>query len=252
MKTAAAAAAILVIRERDRFSEILIENGFEVENFPVIQTLPVEDLSGLDAEIERLEIYDGLFFTSPHAARVFLSQAKAKNAKFNGKAYVLGRRAKRLFEKTDFKTVYRQAANTIEEFIDSFDKTEFAGKRFLFVRGEKSLRAIPDLLERIARVEEVVVYRTVENSDNIKNSERIAEKLSQKRFDWVCFFSPSGVEGFIKRFGAEVLKNLRIAAIGTTTAKSAAEKNLEVDFISPKANAEDFALALVKRINEFE
>ncbi|HEX8249350.1 MAG TPA: uroporphyrinogen-III synthase [Pyrinomonadaceae bacterium] len=239
---------ILIAREFDKFSLRLKENGFEIINFPSIQTLPLEDLSKLDEKLEMLEKYDGLFFTSPKAAEVFLQRNRKSG--FRGKVYVLGNRTKSLFENTGFETVFGEKANTAEEFINSFERSEFAGKNLLFVRGDKSLRMIPELLKTVAEIDEIVVYRTIENSVDETLITEIREKLRRGAIDWICFFSPSGIESFVKTFGDFSPNEIKIAAIGATTAKKAAAKNLKVDFISPKASAEDFALGLIEYLRK--
>jgi uroporphyrinogen-III synthase len=237
---------ILVVRKFDEFSLRLKENGFEIINFPAIATAPVEDSGArLDEKLKTPEKYDGLFFTSPRAAEVFL-QRKAKDG-FSGKIYVLGGRTKLLFENAGFETVFRENANTAEEFINSFEKSEFAGKRFLFPRGDKSLRAIPELLKTVAEIDEIIVYRTIENRVDKTLVDKIGENLRRGEIAWICFFSPSGIESFVKTFGEKSLNDrIKIAAIGATTAKKAAALNLKVEFISPKASAEDFASGLIE------
>lgn len=242
---------ILVVREFDKFSALLKENGFEVINFRAIETLPIEDLSALEKKLETIEKYDGLFFTSPKAAEVFLASFRNKKLGFCGKIYVLGNRTKLLFKTANFEIVFRENANTAEEFINSFDKSEFAGKNFLFPRGDKSLRAIPKLLETVAKVDEIIVYRTVESSIDENVIREIREKLRGGGINWICFFSPSGIESFMKKLDDVSLNEAKIAAIGATTAKKAAE-NLKVDFISPKASAEDFAFGLIDYIKNIE
>ena len=155
---------VLVIREYDKFSEILAAANFEVINFQAIQTLPIENLSELDETLDQINGYDGLFLTSPKAAEIFLQKVREKDFEFGGKIYVLGNRTKRLFENTNFEVVFRENANTAEELINSFEIREFTGKRFLFLCGDKSLRAIPELLKDVSRIEEIIVYRTIENS----------------------------------------------------------------------------------------
>lgn len=243
---------VLVVREFDRFSFLLTENNFEVLNFPAIQTLPVEDFSDLRKVIDGLENYDGLFFTSPKAAEVFLQNFENKEIDFPVKVYVLGNRTKLLFKNTGFKVVFRGNTNTVEEFINSFDKDEFANKRFLFLRGDRSLRIVPELLKDRAIVNEIVVYRTIESTigETLKNE--IGEKLSKNEIDWICFFSPSGVESFVKTFGKFLSDKIKIAAIGTTTAKKIAENNLKIEFVSPNASAEDFAFGLIDYIKSIE
>lgn len=241
---------ILVVREFDKFSSLLMENGFEVINFPAIQTSPIEDFSELGEKIDDLKIYDGLFFTSPNAAQVFLRNFENNKNNFRGKIYVLGNRTKSLFEKSDFEIVFQADANTAAEFVNSFDEREFNGKKFLFFRGNKSLRAIPELLENKAQVDEIIVYQTIENTADTTLRSEIGEKISKKQISWVCFFSPSGVESFLKTFGAILPKNTKIGAIGATTAKAVAENNFKIEFISPKANAEDFASGLIEYIKK--
>jgi len=243
---------ILVVREFDKFSEILSKADFGTINFPAIRTLTVENLDELNEKLDEINRFDGLFLTSPKAAEVFLQRFREKNFEFRGKVYILGERTKRLFENTDFETVFRENANTAEELINSFEKREFAGKTFLYLRGNKSVRTIPELLKHIATVEESIVYRTIENTFDKGEISKIEEKLRQREIAWICFFSPSGVESFINQFSENLLNTVKIAAIGETTARCAVEKRLKVDFISAKANAEDFARGLINRIKEIE
>lgn len=241
---------ILVVREFDKFSSLLTKSGFEVINCPAIQTLPVEDFRELNEKIENLENYDGLFLTSPKAAEVFLQQSANKAVRFSGKVYILGNRTKSAFADTNFKIVFRENANTAEEFINSFDKSEFAGKKFLFLKGDKSLRTIPELLNDIAIVDEIVVYRTLGNTIDENLKDEISQRFSKNEIDWICFFSPSAIETFGKTFGEFSLESIKIATIGATTAKKAADKDLKVEFVSPAANATDFAAGLIDYIGK--
>lgn len=248
-------ATVLVIREYNKFSEILTQANLEVVNFQAIQTMPNEDLSELDGKLGEVESYSGLFLTSPKAAEVFLQKVREKNFEFSGKIYVLGNRTKTLFEnfaKVDFKIAFRENANTAEELINSFERREFAGKKFLFLRGDKSLRTIPELLKNVAVIDEIIVYQTIENSFDKILIDGMKQKLRENEIDWICFFSPSGVESYINAFGETSLENVKIAAVGETTAGRAAEKKLKVDFVSAKSNAEDFARGLINRIKGIE
>jgi uroporphyrinogen-III synthase len=243
---------VLVVREFDKFSYLFKENGFEVVNFPAIQTLPFEDFGGLKEKIDSLKNYDGLFFTSPKAAEVFLQNFENKENDFHGKIYVLGNRTKLLFENTNFEIAFRADANTAEEFINSFDKGEFANKKFLFLRGDKSLRTVPELLKDQSTVDEIVIYRTIENTIDETLKDEIGKRLLKNEIDWICFFSPTGIESFIKTFGELSQNDVKVAAIGTTTAKKAADNNLKIEFVSSKANAEDFAFELIDFIKDIE
>ena len=53
---------VLVVRGDDIFSSLLRDAGCEVVNLELIRTVPVEDLSRLNALLERIDDFDGLFF----------------------------------------------------------------------------------------------------------------------------------------------------------------------------------------------
>ncbi|MDQ3220744.1 MAG: uroporphyrinogen-III synthase [Acidobacteriota bacterium] len=243
---------VLVIRQADDFSSILKQNGFEVLNLPLISTEPVEDLNEFDEKLRTLNQYDGLFITSPTAAEIFIREAGDEARRFPGKVYVLGDRTKFCFANTNYKVVFSQRANTAEEFIRSFKEEEFLGKKFLFVRGDKSMRTISALLQNSAVVDEIVVYRTIENQLDNKTSRAIREKLDLGEIDWICFFSPSGIDNYIKLFISEDAIAIKTAVIGDTTAKRASEAGFNVQLISPRASARDFAMALAEHITNIE
>jgi uroporphyrinogen-III synthase len=242
--------SVLVIRRNDRFSELLREAGLEVENLELIVTRPVADLSDLSQRLERLDEYDGIFFTSPAAAEVFVKRVEADS--FSGKIYVLGERARRIFDEKGFDVVFRADANTAEELITSFGNSEFAGKRFLFVRGDRSMQTIPELLTGVAVVDEVIVYETVATEPDSKRIEQLKAKISNDQIGWMCFFSPSSVEEFTEVFDRVEIGKLKSAAIGETTACEARRIGMRVEFVSKRSNPDNFAQGLIEHINSIE
>ncbi len=235
---------VLVIREFGDFSATLIANDFEVINFPTISTKRVKNLSELEKNIAEIDKYDGIFFTSPKAAEIFLADF---DKDYSGKIYILGNRAKSLFENKNFRIVFKDSANTAEEFINSFDESEFADRKFLFLKGNKSLRVIPEMLKGLAEVDETVVYETILFEIGKEFTDELKQKLSRQKIDFICFFSPSGVKNFLKVFDEFEQKETRIAAIGTTTAAGIEEPGFRVDFTA--SNAKDFASEFCKFFN---
>lgn len=243
-------ATLLVIRDDDRFSSTLREAGCEVVNLALIETKPLDDLSDLRERLAKLPEYDGIFFTSPVAAEIFVNERKGSNG-FYGGVYALGRRARTVLANAGLNVRSAVLANTAQEMLSEIGDAEFAGKRFLFVRGEKSLRTIPQTLADIADVDEVAVYEAV---PSIVSEERIGEvsyRLSNGDFDFVCLFSPSAVERFAERFG-DTASNIQAAAIGTTTANAVRKAGLNVSFVSPRSDADDFARGLIDHIKNIE
>lgn len=238
--------SILVIRGDDSFSRTLREAGFEVVNLELIETRPLKDLSHLNEKLSRLGDYDGLFFTSPIAAQIFVRERHGQNG-FHGKIYALGARARNVLEAAGLNVRSNFDANTAEEMLSKFGNEEFTGKRFLFVRGEKSMRTIPEMLGTEALVEEVAVYDTTRCNIDLDRIENVRKRLSNGELDRICFFSPSAVERFRELFG-DTTDKIRIAAIGSTTAEEARQVGFDVDFISPRSNAHDFARGLIEHI----
>lgn len=240
---------ILVIRQADDFSSNLTQNGLEVVNLQLIRTEPVEDMSQLTEKFIGLDRYDGIFLTSPVAAGIFLEQMN-ESKKFGGKLYVLGERTKSLFDGKDFDVVFSKDANTAEEFINSFGTEEFIGKNFLFIRGDKSMRTIPWLLRTSAVVDEIIVYKTVGNPVSGEVAKSIEAKIEGGEIDWICFFSPSAIDAFISTFTTDKARSLKTAVIGETTATRARETGMNLQLISKKAGAVDFADSLVEQVKQ--
>lgn len=244
--------AVLVIRDDDRFSAVLRQNGIEVEDLPLITTEPVADPSLLQDKLRGLEKYDGVILTSRAAAGILIEHGKAALLEFQGKFYVLGHRSNAVLEDAGLQVQYLADANTATELIQQLGVSEFAGKRLLFVRGNRSMRTIPALLGTVAEIDEVIVYNTIElvPADDVLNG--IRKRLGAGLIGWVCFFSPSGIECFVRYFGNRLPDSLKAAAIGTTTAAAAERAGFDVRFVSPKSDAGVFAEELAGFITENE
>jgi uroporphyrinogen-III synthase len=240
--------AILVIRDDDIFSASLRDAGIEVFDLNLIGTEPIAEISEFRKKLSVLSDYDGLFFTSPVAAEIFVNEY-GNAIGFNARVYALGHRSREVLEQSGFDVISPPSAKTADELISSFDKTEFLGKRFLFIRGDKSLRVISEALADIADVDEVVVYRTTQIEVEPNVVERFKDKLEAGEIKLVCFFSPSGVQRFHEIFGDITAGS---AAIGTTTAAAAKQIGLTVELISSKPDADQFACELIDHIGSFE
>lgn len=232
---------ILVIRQKDVFSRILIDSGFSVTNFPTIKTETLADLSELETYLAEIERFDGIFITSSKAAEIFAAKLAETEKVFAGKFYVLGKRSRDLLNKPDCEVFFSENATTAEKLLDAIPKEELKNKRFLFPRGDLSLRTVPETLQNVAEVVETVVYRTIETDASVEKIVEIKEKFERDEISAVCFFSPSGVESFLRKFENFSQSEIKIAVIGKTTARFIKEKNLRVDFVSAKTSATDFA-----------
>lgn len=241
---------ILVIRKFDEFSRILAASGYEIVNLPLIETKPLADLSEFGTKLKSVENYDGVFLTSRQAAEIFRVELIEKKINYSGKVYVLGKRGYEILKSENLDLFYDESAKTAREMLEKIAPEDLQGKRFLFVRGEKSLRVVPDFLSKIAAIDETIVYRTENIAVEIDGMNRLREKIENGEIAAACFFSPSAAKNFIEQFGAAILHQTCIATIGKTTAEFFERQNLKVDFVSPKATAEDFAVGLIEYIGK--
>jgi uroporphyrinogen-III synthase len=243
---------VLVVRKFDDFSRILSENGISVINCPTIRTVVREDLKDFSVKLETIDNYDGIFLTSSMATNIFLQKFRENKLKFRGKFYVLGKRSFDLLKSENLNLVFDETANTAREMLEKIKTDDLKNKRFLFIRGEKSLRVVPDFLSEIATIEETIVYRTEKAPVVIDKINAIAQLIKKNEISCAVFFSPSGAESFSEQFGADNLHQIKIATIGKTTADFFEKRNLKVDFIASKTMVKDFAIEFIEYLKYFE
>ena len=236
---------ILAIREDCDFSRELRQYGYEVLNLPLISTRPVRDLTRFRELLGNLDRFDAIFITSPVAAAVLVDELSKGKPVSMPVVFVLGRRAKMVLDEYGVLAEYTGSANTAGELIDELGESGFAGKTILFLRGDRSLRTIPERLGNVATVEEAVVYETVE----VPIDEGAADRLRSGQVDRLCFFSPSAVASYVSR-GLPL--SVTVAAIGETTAEKARSLGFSVDYVSDRASAIEFAEGLSRYIKYFE
>ena len=242
-------SVILALREESEFSRELREQGFEVFNLPMIETRRLSDLSQLRKNLAVIERFDHIFLTSRASASVLADELTPELLAKLPPVHVLGDKAREVLEKHGVTVKYKESANTANELLDMIGESTFAGTSILFIRGEMSMRTIPERLGSVAEVVEATVYETVDAS--IENKAAV-ERLAAGEVDWLCFFSPSAVESFKRRNFADGRNRPKAAVIGATTEQSARSLGYDVDFISERASSIDFARGLARHIKGFE
>ena len=175
--------------------QALLNAGFSVTEVNFIKTENSDfDLKGID---------DNLIFTSQNAAQSVLlhpkcSALKAKNV------FCVGIKTKALLEENGFNVdVYVDYASDLAEIITLI----YSNESFTFFSGNLRKETLPKAL-KAAKVNfnEIQVYETTLTPQKIKTS-----------VDGILFFSPSGVESYLKD---NKIKNEICFCIGETTASS--------------------------------
>lgn len=205
------------------FAGALTQLGLRAEFFPTIE---ISLLSGW--ALPDLEHYDGLIYTSKNAARGFLSEllSRAPNLLARLRAtnhYAIGTKTNLALQAYGIHSALCSEKGNASDLADLLTRTGIEGKRFLFLRGTRSLGVIPEAInDKGGKCEELVVYETRDFS--LERAHALFSLLSRADVTWVAFFSPSAVQSFFKALPT-TSPRLRqyIAVIGSTT-KDAVER----------------------------
>lgn len=219
---------VLVTRARQQASQLvhrLEEQGADVLEFPAIEILPASKPEAIDQEIERIQDYDWVIFTSANGARSFFNRMDhlKKDARIFSKnkiAAIGDATAQALLEKgikPDLVPAEFTSARLFEEFkkLDEID-----GKNFLLARADI---APPDLkisLEKEgARVVEIEAYRT---RQALEQKNKLKTWLQKKKIDYITFTSSSTVDNFFKAVPAPIRRKIQsqLISIGPVTSKT--------------------------------
>lgn len=214
-------------------SDLLIEQGAEVLEFPVIKTVDPVSWEPVDAAIRELEGYDWVVFTSVNAVERFFERVEQTDrdarAFARSKVAAVGPATAARCLDHGIRPDYVPEKNIAEGLIEGFlERGVGEGTRVLLPRAQEAREVLPDTLrERGAIVDVVGVYRTVMGDGDADVLARIAEKS----VDAVTFGSSSAVRNFIeltKRVEPGAIERLEVASIGPATSETARGLGLTV------------------------
>lgn len=177
----------------------LLKAGFEVAAYDFIKT---ENKS-----FEIKELNENLLFTSQNAVHSFLANPKSKDLipKLRDKnVFCVGLKTKALLSDNGFNVVaYTGYASDLAEIITLIYNKE----SFTFFSGNLRRDTLPDALKEAGiKFNEIQVYDTSLQPQKIKTA-----------VDALLFFSPSGVESYLKE---NTIKKETCFCIGETTAEA--------------------------------
>jgi uroporphyrinogen-III synthase len=154
-------------------------------------------------EYELNNINDNLIFTSQNAAQRILENSNVDNLKTKN-VFCVGLKTKILLSEAGFNVVaYTGYASDLAEIITLI----YGHESYTFFSGNLRKETLPNALKEVGiQFNEIQVYET------ILSPCKILEKL-----DGILFFSPSGVESYLKN---NVIKKENCFCIGETTAEA--------------------------------
>jgi uroporphyrinogen-III synthase len=150
---------------------------------------------------ETPQLNNYLIFTSKKAVKSVL-KSDVKNV-LSFPCFCVGSKTKNFLEKKGFTVI--EHVDYAEDLIQVIN-SKYKGNSFTFLCGNIRKNTIPNYLqENKIAYNEIIVYETTLKPHQIKEP-----------FDGILFFSPSGVNSFLKK---NTLENKTCFCIGTTTAK---------------------------------
>ncbi|KAA6232897.1 uroporphyrinogen-III synthase [Chlorobium phaeovibrioides] len=242
---------VLVTRPKNQagaFVSQLEEHGLGSVVFPTIEIKAVEGWVVPD-----LSDFDGIFFTSPNSVSAFMARLLSTTPE--------------QLENLQKATVWAVGKTTAGDLLTHGITTEpvpkiadavtmmseigeerIAGKNFLFLRGNLSLGVIPDVIgKRGGQCTELTVYEN--RPPSLEDTAAIKAMLAEGRLDCLSFTSPSTATNFFEAMGTTGLPDgVKIAAIGTTTARALEKIGIKTDIIPEYFDGPNFARAIAEAL----
>lgn len=200
--------------------------------------LEVLESNFIQVEFKKFElkgIKDNLIFTSQNAVRSFLTHPKLEELKSElqqKKVFCVGVKSKTILTDAGFEVVaYTDYASDLAEIIALI----YANGSYTFFSGNLRKETLP-LALKAAGIEfnEIEVYETKLNPHKITTT-----------VDAILFFSPSGVESYLKE---NTIKKELCFCIGETTAE-ALEKVTKKIIVAPQPSIEELLADVIEEFN---
>ncbi len=246
---------ILITRAREQsaeFAQLLKARGLEPIFFPVLKIETPNSWEEFDEKLLKIDEYDALIFTSANGVRAFFEHCKNNflKEKLLLKTFcAVGEKTKSAIEAEGFNVAIMPENFTAKGLAEAIFKSKKSLKKALFLHGNLSEREIEtELLKARIEVDAVGVYRTIPFQPEDAEVLKTQEMLLKGEISVITFFSPSSVENFLKIIPQDFLKNVAIAAVGSTTEIALLKNGLKSDIIPKdgKFTAEKLVEEIVK------
>ena len=229
---------ILITRPENQTAEIsnlLLNEGADVIEFPLIKTVFPYTWKFLDKAINNVEKYDWIIFTSVNGVKYFFHRffKITKDIRSLGgvKICAIGSATAKMIKDFHLNVEMVPRRFTSSAIIKEFSKMKWIkNKRFLLPRANIGGESLPQGLKKLGcQVDEIEVYRTLPvkryNSDYV-------EMIKNGKVNIITFTSSSTVRSFMemaKKYNVlGSLSNLSVVSIGPETSKTAREYGLTV------------------------
>ena len=236
---------VLVTRARTQASKLtaaLEEMGAECIEAPVIAVAdPRDGYHGLDGAIDRLAEYQWIIFTSTNGVEHFWSRLEYKKrdarALYGKKVCAIGAATAQVLAEHGIRADVVPARYQAEGIVEALKNELAAGDNILIPRAAVARELLPAALSATgANVDVVPAYETIMGD---LAADDLNEQLKKGDIDVITFTSSSTVVNLLKIVpSVELLKNVRLAAIGPVTAETMGKYGLRADIVAEEYTIE--------------
>ncbi len=232
---------IIVTRTRGQASELvagLEEYGADCLEYSTIHIQPVASYDILDSELERLDEYHWIIFTSLNGVKYFFEHLYSKGMDARDlkgvDLAVVGKSTADYLLRYGLNADLIPSTFTGEGLAESLLDQGIEGRNILIPRALHGREILPETLRGAGA--QVTIAPVYENCPADGDKESLREELRNGSVEMITFTSSSTVRNFLAMIDAEnqeelqkILAGIKIAAIGSITAKTVTDNGLEVD-----------------------
>ena len=253
---------IIVTRTREQASDLvagLEEFGADCLEYSTINIKPVDSYEVLDGEIERLDEYHWILFTSLNGVKYFFEYLYTKGMDARDlkgpDIAAVGKSTADLLLKYGINADLIPSTFTGEGLAESLLDQGVEGRNILIPRALKGREILPETLRGAgAQVTVVPVYQ---NCPEDEPKENLRTDLEEGRVDMVTFTSSSTVRNFLRMVEAQnqeelekLMEGVDIAAIGPITAKTVTDNGLQVTVQPEEYRISEMVWSIVQYYSE--
>ena len=245
---------ILVTRAREQTTELceqLAGLGAQPIALPLIQIVPVADLTPLDRALQSLQMYDWIVFTSTNTVRIVGERWRTLQldpSEHPARVAAVGPATAAALRQFGVEPAFVPQKFIATEIVAGLG--HIAGQRILLPQVELARQ---DLAERLigagAVVDTLPIYQTL--PAEVDGASLLA---LQAGLDIILFTSGSTIQNFMTALDQHglslaLLGNPQIACIGPITAQTAQALGLTVDLVAEEHTVEGLVAAVVKQLS---
>jgi uroporphyrinogen III methyltransferase/synthase len=234
-----------VTRTREQASELvagLEEFGANCLEYSTIHIKPVDCYDVLDGELERLDEYHWILFTSLNGVKYFFERLYAKGMDARDlkgpDLAAVGKSTADLLLRYGLNADLIPSTFTGEGLAESLLDQGIEGRNILIPRALHGREILPETLRGAGA--QVTVAPVYENCPAEVDKEILRAELQNGNVQMITFTSSSTVRNFLAMIDARdqeelqnILSGIKIAAIGPITGKTVTDNGLQVD-VQPK------------------